>query len=262
LWDIGTSECIHIYSGHTMSVNSIMFAPNMEQFASGSSDGTVRIWGTEGEASGCAILEGHTGEVLCVACSTDGMHIASAGNGHDWKILLWGSHENSWELLRHFPCLTSPVNALIFSDTRHIYSGSFDGELCVRDIHAIDCDDSTQWMHQDEVNSVAISHNRTMCASASADAVIIWTLGNKIPAIHFINRIDSEKADINCVVFSPDDALFCTGSSDGQVQMFNTVTGDQVGEPFQFEEAVIRVAFSTVTSLLAIALYGTRFTVN
>ena len=72
--------------GHTSSVYSVSFSPDGTTLASGSWDGTVRLWEV-GSRQGKATLRGHMGGVYSVSFSPNGTTLASGSA--DETILLW-----------------------------------------------------------------------------------------------------------------------------------------------------------------------------
>ena len=86
IYDVQTTEALHLLSGHTRAVRSIDFNADGTQIVSGSVDKTVRVWDV---AMGIelAMFTGHTGTVSSVAFSPDGNTIASGSN--DKTVRLW-----------------------------------------------------------------------------------------------------------------------------------------------------------------------------
>jgi WD40 repeat protein len=44
VWDVSTGRKLRTLNGHKGSVNSVAFSPDGQTLASGSRDGTIKIW--------------------------------------------------------------------------------------------------------------------------------------------------------------------------------------------------------------------------
>ncbi len=77
-----------VLRGHTDTVHSVAFRPGSPLIASGSFDGTIRLWRVEGGMASTrvdpfAMLTGHAGRVFSVAFSADGRYLVSGLNNQD-----------------------------------------------------------------------------------------------------------------------------------------------------------------------------------
>ena len=84
------------FEGHSDTVEGISFSPDGQMIASGSWDGTAKLWNRQGEA--LQTLEGHTGGVWDVSFSPDGQTIASASR--DGTVKLWNRQGEAQQTLK------------------------------------------------------------------------------------------------------------------------------------------------------------------
>jgi WD40 repeat protein len=77
------------FEGHEGKVNSEAFNGSGKLMASGSNDGTVRLWNTQTKMC-VAVLKGHTNGVKSVTFSPDGQQLASGS--YDCTVRLWDTN--------------------------------------------------------------------------------------------------------------------------------------------------------------------------
>jgi len=91
VFDVATGNELFAVAGHKGAITSLKFSPDGTQLATGSVDGTARIWSTvPGSAS--AVLTGHDAAIYRIAFSADGTRLATAG--WDKTARIFGAREN------------------------------------------------------------------------------------------------------------------------------------------------------------------------
>ena len=86
LHDAHAGHTLDLLTAQTDRVTSVTFSPNGTTLASGSRDGTIRLWDVKTRTLR-STLTAHTDTVLCVVFSADGTSLASGSK--DNTICLW-----------------------------------------------------------------------------------------------------------------------------------------------------------------------------
>ncbi|KAG9025260.1 hypothetical protein FS837_005032, partial [Tulasnella sp. UAMH 9824] len=139
--------------GHSDSVRSVAFSPDSKTLASGSHDGTIRLWHAQTGSPLGEPLKGHSNSVRSVAFSPDSKTLASGS--HDGTIRLWDAQTGS-PLGERPHSYYSRVSSVAFSpDGKTLASVSDDGTIHLWNAETRECLHG----HRICVGSVAVSAN-------------------------------------------------------------------------------------------------------
>jgi WD40 repeat protein len=203
--------------GHEGMVTSVCCSKDGRWLASGSDDGTVRLWDP---ATGAPLrcLRGHEDRVASVAFAPNGRILASGS--WDRTVRLWDTATgNQLHCLRQHEGRVASV--AFATDGRRLASGSWDRTVRLWDTAAgnqLRC----LLGHEREVLSVAFGPDGCTLASGSDDRTVrIWKVADGTQ----VSRLLGHEGRVATVSFAPDGRTLASGSADQTVRIWNTTNG-------------------------------------
>jgi uncharacterized delta-60 repeat protein len=226
---------------HEDQVVAVAFSPDGKYVASGSEDGTARVW--EAQTGHEIARMSHEDYVVAVAFSPDGKYVISGS---------WDDTARVWEAQTgHEVARMSHegyVVAVAFSpDGKYVISGSGDGTARVWEAQT--GHEVARISHKDGVAAVAFSPDGKYVASGSRDGTArVW----EAQTGREIARVNHEVYVI-AVAFSPDGKYVISGGCDkkdenyrcigGTARVWEAQTGREIAR-MSHNNAVVAVAFS------------------
>lgn len=210
---------IRTQTGHSDWIRSVASSTDGKWLASGSRDGSVRLWLLSDPAKNI-VLQGHNAWVNTVAFSPDNGWLASGDNSGG--IIIWD--------LQTTPPQAQPLEghqdavwSLAFSaDGQRLASGGADNQVRLWDTTSGNLI-AARSGHQDIVYAVAYHPNNNVLASGSADNTIrLWDS-------HTLEPVDVLTGHANWVFdvdFSPDGQFLVSGSADNTLRIWNLSSGE------------------------------------
>ncbi|KAG1855867.1 WD40-repeat-containing domain protein [Suillus tomentosus] len=183
LWDTDTGKIVMRWIGHTGPVKTVCWSGDGQRVLSGSEDGTARQWDIEsGEANLAPLIKTGHKYVFTAVYSPDTTRFATGGLKDPVKIWDAKTGELVATLFQPAPTLSDLVWCLAWTpDGKTLLSpGSYS---------VIRIWDTTTWKqiavldgHTSSVQSIAISPNGRILASASLDKTVrLWNLDDNQP---------------------------------------------------------------------------------
>jgi serine/threonine protein kinase len=256
-------QTIAVLKGDPSMVAALAFSPDRNKLATGSLQGTIRLWSfSHGKASNQAIFQSPGQELRALAYSPDNDTLASASGGLDGTIWLWDLTQPIPQIKGSLVGHRAPVEAMIYSsDGKLLASGAADKTLRVWDLSLPQPSERAVFKgHIDSVRSVAFAPDGKTFASAGLDGTVrLWRKGGiwsrEMVAMIHGQRRQSNWGPLQTLAFAPAGHTIAFGGLDQTVRVWD-VTGDQPMERtvLQGHTGVIRlVRFSpdgkTLTSV-------------
>ncbi|KAG2052851.1 WD40 repeat-like protein, partial [Suillus hirtellus] len=272
--------------GHEEAVEEVAFILGTRLLVTGSVDKSLRVWDLDtGKQVGEPLL-GHDDGVWAVSASPDGRWIASGGlNG---SILVWEVGTNERELKRVPVSLKgheNVVEGIVFApDNKTFASASWDETVCVwkRETGKMVLGPLKVG---NIANSVSYSPDGTKLAAGTDKHIIIWNSasgkellkieqpayrlaftpnGLRLVSVNredirmsnattgdIIKQFDAHTGDFTSLAVAPNGSKFATTSVDKTTRFFDLATFEPIGEPLEHPGAVLCVAFSEDSQLIA-----------
>ncbi|MFF0312923.1 WD40 repeat domain-containing protein [Streptosporangium sp. NPDC004379] len=230
---------------------TVAFHPKSDLLATGSRDGTIRLWnpitgGRIGEP-----LTGHTDAVLAMAFHPDG-HLLATG-GDDGTVRLWD------------PATRSPIGKPLTDHRGSVWAIAFhpDGHLLATG--GEDPDVRLWHLTADSPSSKPLIGNDGFAAAIAfhPDGHLLATSGTDFTVQLWdsktggcIGTLTGHTDAILAMAFHPDGHLLATGGHDGTVRLWDPVAGTPIGKPLTGHTySIDAVAFHPDGHLLATGGY-------
>ena len=216
-----------VLRGNTVSIDALAFSPDGQWLASGSRDGTSRLWNLSvpERVGASVVLTGDNARITSVAFSPDSRWLVTTQQGPgvrlDGTARLWSTSkpDSGPVFLRGERGHADSIDALAFGpDGRWLATGSADGTARLWDLSATDPKTRSvvlrvhgeavarQGFVETSVRSLAFSRDgRWLAAGSSVGAVRMWHLADVNSATEpIVLRGEGNSAVENAVAFSPD----------------------------------------------------------
>ena len=260
----------HLLKGHDDSVWILAFSRDGQNLASGSLDGTVRLWDVNLRHERLK-LTGHTGGIKALAYTEDN-RILACGTGLDGTLRLWdaGTSGQLSTLFDHAElnkAVTFSSNGKTLASggsDEHSMDGWEDQTILLSDVNKI---------LENDLNNNSLLYSLTgnrhgitaLALSFSARDLVpsvprTLASGGKDARIHLLNvangielkTLIGAESTITALIFTPNNTSIFSGEENGTVREWNALSGI---EQFNFRSsfsAITALAFSSLPRFLAI----------
>ncbi len=240
----GGGRLLDTLQGDTGPVYRVALSADGRLVASGSWNGTIRLWeAITGRL--LATLQAHTSGVWGLALSADGRLLASGGP--DGTVRLWET-ANGGTLLTKFQGHAGPAYGVaLSSDGGLLVSGSVEGAIRLWDPTS-GRPLATLQGHTGPAYSVALSPDGRLLASSGVDGTVrLW----EVPAGRLLATLQGLTSGVCAVALSDDQRLVASGGQDGAVRLWEEESGRLLATLQGSSGLVLCVALSADGQLLA-----------
>lgn len=224
------------FEGHTATVNAIAFSSDGTKAASGSDDGTVRVWAVPSGRLLATLGGMNNAEVFAVAFSTDGKYLLSGGS--DRLLRLWDLQTQ--KPIRSMRGHTGSIRAVAFSpDGKRAVTGGDDRSLRIWNLGNGE-ETFTLEGHTGPITSVVWSSKDGYLLSGSRDGTARWwhVASRKQRAV-----LEGHAGPVLCVALAPDRKSALTGGNDQIIRLWDLTTGKERHGFKGHVNAVVQVQF-------------------
>jgi WD40 repeat protein/transcriptional regulator with XRE-family HTH domain len=211
-------QTLHLaWQAHTYDTLGLAFSPDEHTLASGSHDGSVKLWDIAG---GALLWSGwHTKGVRGLAFSPDGSLLASGGL--DAAIRLWDTKLGiTLENLLH----PDPVFSLTWSpDGRLLASGDLTGKIRLWEVQQTGSARCVQILEERarRVRGLAFAPDSRRLASVSYDGTIkLWEV-EEDTGYHVCQTLEGHTEGVQTLAWSPDGGTLASGGLDHMIRLWD-----------------------------------------
>ena len=231
------------WQAHTDVVSTLTFSPDGSTLASGSWDGTLKLWNLQ---DGALLWRGrHTNTISCLAFSPDGRLLASSGR--DATVQFWDAHSGT--NLQILPHPGSVYRVTWSPDGGLLASGDFAGSIRLWQVQKTAPARCVQTIegHTDRVLGLTFAPDGRTLASGSWDRTVkLWEVVNG----RLLQTLSGHRDKVHCVAWSPDGCTVASGSVDKTIWLYDIVQGYSQVALRGHSAAVYSLAFTSDSASL------------
>ncbi len=194
---------MYVQRAHAGEVRSVAYSPDGRLIASGSDDGTVRLWDVQTRAV-VRTLGGHPSAVTALLFVTD-KHLLS---GSSRVIKSWDV--TTGKVAREIPAPSLVTSLSLSSDRKYLAVAAWDVAL------VIDLEKRETKTFSNEgrrIYCVAFRPHQTMLAAGSDGAILVWDAATGREIVK-LDRMHMPTAHVKALAFSPDGKIMASGGAD------------------------------------------------
>ena len=257
LWDTRTTKLKAILTGHTGPVDAVVYSPDGKTIAAaaGLKDNTVRLWDA-GTGETRAVLTGYI-HISSVAYSPDGKTLATSGDSRGNSLQLWDVPTRKLKTT-YTEHTDGTLSSMVFSPDGETIAAVGVEDDTVRLWSSGTCKHKATFKpvntdREYDISSVAYSPDGNTIAVVGGyykqhkGTVYLWHVQTRK------RKIIYEGPDyIASVAYSPDGRTIATGSWNGKIQVWHTVTGEELKAiPTKHKGGVESLVYSPDGKMLA-----------
>ncbi len=224
VWDADTGKAVAVLTGHASAVCAVAVRADGLQAASASTDGIVKLWDLAHDSEAGSFKAHESGGVSCLAYSSDGQWLATAGGGKQiriWNLWTRPLRDPFYRLDGH----AGPVSSVAISPNgEYLASAGSDQVVKVWNLQTRSEVRSYRG-HADWVTSVAFSPDGKSIVSASVDRqVMIW----RFAADEADTNAGGHTREVTALSVSGDGRFIATGSRDRTARLWDAASGSEL----------------------------------
>lgn len=234
IWDVKTGELIEPVIDYGAEVNSAVFSPDGKKILTARKDGKVFLWDAESlELIGQPMI--HESEVNSAVFSPDGKMILTACE--DGNVLIWDActKKRIGYTMKH---ANEVIHAVFSFDGKQILTVC---EFGSAHLWAVLPQKTGYYalQHKGNFSSSAVFSRtgKSLLTAGDDDSVRLWETGSGMQ----LQTMEHGK-NLESAIFSPNEKFILT-SSDSVIRLWNTFSGQPVGQILKYSAPVLNTSF-------------------
>lgn len=255
IWDAQSGEELSIspeHEKHHLDYKSIVFNQDATKIITGDSDGSIRIWGWNGDSLHCnKTIPGESGAITAIAFNHSGTQLVSVSYGREVIIRDAMSYQelsrptlgNRYSTGFMHAWFTADDKILFLADSFHVYLIDPEtGEFIQSVLGADNLMSSMSWA-PDGVHFVSSSK------AGDNNTVSVWNLLHSSDSVYW--KRYGHQGDIVALTFNDRGTLLASGADDKRIVVWDPQTGAPLWNPMTFHDGkVTSLSFNPQGNLL------------